>query len=91
MASVRQVREIAEEAGWTRTECVHPGPGHIVFDYPRALGNGTIGSFWRVHINTAKVPHVTHIEGTDTPTQSVSLNNAIDFIKRVSRQHPKEG
>lgn len=87
MASINQFTDAAEKAGFVRTECVHePRTYHIVFDYPKPLGNGTTEPFWRVHVNGAKVPHVTHISGTDTPEQRVSLKNAIDFMDRVTRK-----
>lgn len=91
MASVNQMIEAAEAAGFIRTVCTHDTPNHVVIDYPEPLGNGTAGPFWRVHTDMSKVPHVTLISGTDTPDQRVSLVNAIDFMQRVARENPKEG
>lgn len=90
MASINQMIEAGEAAGFVRTECVHGTPHHVVLDYPEALGNGATGPFWRVHTDMSKVPHVTLISGTDTPDQRVSLVNAIDFMQRVARMNPKE-
>jgi hypothetical protein len=92
MASVNQMIEAAEAAGFVRAECVHKTSRHVVLDYPEALTKaGRSGPFWRIHTDMAKVPHVTLISGTDTPDQRVSLKNAIDFAQSVARQYPKEG
>ncbi len=88
MASMEQLILKASEVGFVQTECVHEDKdSHSVFDFPRPLGNGTIGAFWRVHINSSSDRRVTHIEGTDTPLQRVSLKNAIDFMGRVTEQY----
>jgi hypothetical protein len=88
MASLNQMIDAAEAAGFVRAECVH-GPQHVVLDYPEALTDkGRSGPFWRIHTDLDK--HVTLISGTDTPDQRVSLKNAIDFAERVARQNPKE-
>lgn len=90
MASVNQMIEAAEAAGFVRTECVHNTPNHVVLDYPEALVDSRSGPFWRIHTDMSKVPHQTLISGTDTPDQRVSLKNAIDFARRVAAQNPKE-
>lgn len=90
MASVNQMMEAAEDAGFVRVECVHDTPNHIVYDYPEPFTDGQVTMSWRVHTDMAKVPHVTYIGGTDTPEHRVSLINAIDFVQRVARDHPKK-
>lgn len=90
MASVNQMIDAAEAAGFVRTECVHDTPQHVVFDYPEPFQDRQVTKFWRVHTDMSKVPHVTYIGGTDTPDQRVSLVNAIDFMQRVAHQNPKE-
>lgn len=89
MASIDQMIEAGEAAGFVRAECVHRSPHHVVLDYPEALTGPRFGPFWRVHTDMSKVPHVTLISGTDTPDQRVSLVNAIDFMQRVVRENPK--
>lgn len=90
MASINQMIEAAEAAGFVRAECAHGTPLHVVLDYPEALEDSGPGPFWRIHTDMAKNPHVTYISGTDTPDQRVSLKNAIDFAQRVAAQNPKE-
>lgn len=89
MASVNQMIEAAEAAGFVRTECVHETSNHVVLDYPAPLKDGQGDPFWRIHTDMSKVPHVTSIVGTDTDEQRVSLKNAIDFAQRVAARHPK--
>jgi hypothetical protein len=90
MASINQMINAAEAAGFERAVCVHDNEHHIVLDYPEALTDkGRSGPFWRIHCDASKNPHVTLITGTDTPDQHVSLKNAIDFAERVARQYPK--
>lgn len=91
MASINQMMEAAEAAGFVRTECVHDSPQHIVYDYPAPFQDRQVTPFWRVHTDMGKAPHVTYIGGTDTEDQRVSLKNAIDFMQRVAARHPKEG
>jgi hypothetical protein len=91
MASINQMIDAAEAAGFERAECAHDDPQHVVLDYPEALtDNGRSGPFWRIHCDTSRRPHVTRISGTDTPDQRVSLKNAIDFAERVAAQNPKD-
>lgn len=90
MASISQMIEAAEAAGFVRTECVHKSPNHIVLDYPKPFEDRQVTRFWRIHTDAGKVPHVTYIGGTDTPDQRVSLKNAIDFARRVAAENPKE-
>lgn len=89
MASVNQMIEAAEVAGFVRAECAHNTPNHVVLDYPEALVGSRSGPFWRIHTDMSKTPHQTLISGTDTPDQRVSLKNAIDFAQRVAARHPK--
>jgi hypothetical protein len=90
MASIQQLKAAAAEAGFVPVTCVHKSAGHhLVFDYPVEFKNGQNGPHWRVHTDLAKVPRATHIIGTDTDSQRVSLKNAIDFMQRVARQNPK--
>ena len=88
MASINQMINAAEAAGFVRVECVHDDPQHVVLDYPEPFVGGP-DPFWRIHCDASKNPHVTLITGTDTPDQRVSLKNAIDFAERVARQYPK--
>jgi predicted phosphohydrolase len=90
MASLKMLDAAAAQAGFVHADCVHEAARtHLVYDYPDVFRDGSAGPFWRVHTDMARVPHVTHITGTDTPEQRVSLVNAIDFMQRVARQNPK--
>jgi hypothetical protein len=92
MASINQMIEAAEAAGFVRAVCAHGTPNHIVLDYPEALTEaGRSGPFWRIHTDASKTPHATLISGSDTPDQRVSLKNAIDFAQQVAARNPKEG
>lgn len=90
MSSVNQMIEAAEAAGFVRTECVHDTPLHVVLDYSEPLQDGQVTPLWRIHTDMTGVPHVTYIQGQDTPEQRVSLKNAIDFAQRIARENPKE-
>lgn len=93
MANIDQVIEAAEEAGWVQAECIHnetPGTRHLALDYPRALGNGTIGSFWRIHIDLNKVPRIAYTGGTGVPDGRASLTKAIEFARQIAADHPKQ-
>jgi hypothetical protein len=94
MASINQMIEAAEKAGFVRTECVHPhkkGQRHVVLDYPEPLGNGTTGPFWRIHTDPNKVPHQTYISGSgpDHQQRRVSLVVAIIWAQRIASENPK--
>ena len=98
MASLKMLDAAAAEAGFVHTDCVHESKRlHLVYDYPQALTRTRTGPVWRVHTDLAKVPHVTYISWTDLLApkgyveQRVSLVGAIDFMRRVAREHPKEG
>lgn len=89
MASIQQLKTAAAEAGFVPSFCIHASArNHLVLDFPEGFKGGS-EPFWRVHTDLSKVPHVTHITGTDTDSQRVSLKNAIDFMQRVARQNPR--
>lgn len=92
MASIMQFIAAAEDAGFVATTCVHEdAQHHLVFDYPEPLHEGWHGPFWRVHVNRAKVPHVTYISGDKGAVDKrATLIEAINFVKDVARRHPKD-
>lgn len=91
MASVNQFLQAAQAAGFVRTTCPHKeADRHIVRDYPAALVDGQTTPHWRVHVDISGPVNVTYIVGSDTPQQRVSLKNAINFMRRVTLDHPKE-
>lgn len=91
MATMNQFLQAAQGAGFVRNTCVHDNhEQHVVRDYPEALKGETSKPLWRVHIDISRRPVVAYIGGSDTPQQRVSLKNAIDFVQRVARDHPKD-
>lgn len=92
MASINQMIEAAEDAGFVRTECVHPyrgGNPHIVLDYPKPLVEGQTTPVWRIHTDTNKVPHVTYVSGPRNQQRRVSLIAAIMWARKVASENPK--
>lgn len=92
MASINQMIEAVEAAGFVRTECVHPhkkGQRHVVLDYPEPLGNGTTGPFWRIHTDPNKVPHETYVQEAGTSARRTSLVVAIIWAQRIASENPK--
>jgi len=91
MASIMQFVAAATDAGFVVTKCVHEdAQHHLVFDYPEAFVDGQVTPLWRVHIDRAKVPHVTYLGGwpNENPHR-VTLIEAINFVKQTARDHPK--
>jgi hypothetical protein len=98
MASIQQLTAAAAKAGFVRTECAHlDSPHHLVFDYPEPLSEDRMRPpFFRVHTDTARVPHATYIHGggsdDDVPVeQRTTLVHAITWMAEIARQYPKEG
>lgn len=87
MSSILMLKEAAEALGFSRIPCpLHPqNSEHVVYERTAVIQGRSREVFWRVHTDMDLRHRRTHINGSDTPRQLVSMRNAMDFMRKASQ------
>lgn len=66
--SLDRLIAVAESLGFTEATCVHPEPGHYVFDRSHPYRDGVRMTFLRLHIrhrrHCGRIHAIVHVAGT---------------------------